>query len=192
MNEARRHRRIAPVELEKPATETPTETVEAAPEALPVVLEAMEETPVAEAPPASAPGPMLVTAETKACRCDDTAGEEASAGDSLDALGELSGAVHDDLERAADLLERFGQCVPASACGVSGWRGIADAGADVSAVVLEGDQRAVSRDGGAGISLLLHVDLCDQRDFVCVVSADLGGVAVAGAGAAGRSGMRFR
>jgi thiosulfate reductase cytochrome b subunit len=55
----------APVELEKPATETPAEIVEAAREDLPVVPEAMEDTPVAEAPPACAPGPVLVTAERK-------------------------------------------------------------------------------------------------------------------------------
>ncbi len=46
--------------------------------------------------------------DEEACSGDDTAGEEASLGDSMDALGELSCAVHDDLEWTADLLERFG------------------------------------------------------------------------------------
>ena len=100
----------------------------------------------------------------------------------MDALGELSGVVHDDLERVADLLERLGQCVSASACGVSGGRGVADGDAAVSAVVLEGDQCAVSRDGGVGVSLLFHVAVCDQRDFVCVLPVDFGRVASAGAG----------
>jgi thiosulfate reductase cytochrome b subunit len=58
-------RENAPVELEKRAAETPAEIVEAAPEALPVVPQAMEETPVAAAPPASAPRPVLVAAERK-------------------------------------------------------------------------------------------------------------------------------
>ncbi len=172
----------------KPVAE-PAE-VKVSPQILPVAAKesATEEMP-ADTVTAAAPEPVSAVVvpepETmRACSGDDSAGEEASAGDSMDALGELSGAVHDDLERAADLLERFGQCVSASACGVSGGRWVGDAGAAVSAVVLEGDQCAVSRDGGVGVSLLLHVVVCDQRDFVCDVSVDLGRVATAGAGAA--------
>src|ERR1700739_2911248 len=102
----------------------------------------------------------------------------------MDALDQLSCAVHDDLERPADLLERLGQRVPASACHLSHWHWQPHADSILSGLVLPEAAGAVSRDAGARLSLLLYVDLRVERDRLRVVLNPVGRVAAAGSGAA--------
>ena len=108
---------IDPAEPVTPIAGAAEEAVPNAPKGLPVAAkEPATKDVVADtamvAPVVVVPEPAAVVAATEGDEAhsssDDTAGEEASAGDSVDALGELSGAVHDDLEWTADLLERFG------------------------------------------------------------------------------------
>src|SRR5450631_3007093 len=99
----------------------------------------------------------------------------------MDALDQFSRAVYDDLERSSDLLERFRQCLSTPACDLSNWNQQFHPGSILPGLVLPEAAGAVSRDAGAGLSLLLHVDLRVEWDCLRAVHGALRRVAPAGA-----------